>query len=49
MAVTNVELLKLGLRIRAFRKVLGQSQKDFAEQCGLDRSYFVEWNAVNVT
>jgi transcriptional regulator with XRE-family HTH domain len=40
MAVTNVELLKLGLRIRAFRKVLGRNQKDFSKQCGLDRSYF---------
>jgi len=51
MAVTNVELLKLGLRIRAFRKVLGQSQKDFAEQCGLDRSYFggVERGERNLT
>ena len=49
MAITNVELLKLGSRIRAFRKVLGRSQKDFAEQCGLDRSILVEWNAANVT
>jgi transcriptional regulator with XRE-family HTH domain len=40
MAVTNVELLKLGLRIRTFRKVLGRNQKDFSKQCGLDRSYF---------
>jgi transcriptional regulator with XRE-family HTH domain len=40
MAVTNVELLKLGLRIRAFRKGLGRNQKDFSKQCGLDRSYF---------
>jgi transcriptional regulator with XRE-family HTH domain len=40
MAVTNAELLKLGLRIRAFRKVLGRNQKDFSKQCGLDRSYF---------
>ena len=51
MAVTNVELLKLGLRIRALRKVLGRSQKDFAEQCGLDRSYFggVERGERNLT
>jgi transcriptional regulator with XRE-family HTH domain len=51
MAVTNVELLKLGLRIRAFRKVSGRSQKDFAEQCGLDRSYFggVERGERNLT
>jgi DNA-binding XRE family transcriptional regulator len=40
MAVKNVELLKLGLRIRAYRKVLGRNQKDFSKQCGLDRSYF---------
>jgi hypothetical protein len=40
MAVTNVELLKLGLRIRAFRKVLGRNQKDFSKLCGSDRSYF---------
>jgi hypothetical protein len=38
MAVTNVELLKLGLRIRAFRKALGRNQKDFSKLCGLDRS-----------
>ena len=51
MAVTNVELLKLGLRIRALRKVLGRSQKDFAKQCGLDRSYFggVERGERNLT
>jgi hypothetical protein len=40
MEVMNMELIKLGLRIKASRKVLGRSQKDFAEQCGLDRSYF---------
>jgi transcriptional regulator with XRE-family HTH domain len=40
MAVTNVELLKLGLCIRAFRKESGRNQKDFSKQCGLDRSYF---------
>jgi hypothetical protein len=49
MAITNVELLKLGLRIRAFRKVLGRNQKDFSKQCGLDRSYFGGVNAVNET
>ena len=51
MTVTNEELLKLGLRIRALRKVLGRSQKDFAEQCGLDRSYFggVERGERNLT
>jgi transcriptional regulator with XRE-family HTH domain len=48
MAVMNMELIKLGLRIRASRKILGRSQKDFAEQCGLDR-VLVEWNAANVT
>ena len=51
MAVRNVELLKLGLRIRAFRKVSGRNQKDFSKQCGLDRSYFggVERGERNVT
>jgi transcriptional regulator with XRE-family HTH domain len=47
----NMELIKLGLRIKAARKVLGQSQKDFAEQCGPDRSYFggVERGERNLT
>ena len=49
MAVTNVELLKLGLRIRAFRKVLGRNQKEFSKQCGLDSSYLAELNAANET
>jgi transcriptional regulator with XRE-family HTH domain len=40
MTVVNVELLKLGQRIRALRRVLGQNQKDFSKQCGLDKSYF---------
>jgi transcriptional regulator with XRE-family HTH domain len=40
MALTNVELLKLGLRIRASRKMSGRNQKEFSKQCGLDRSYF---------
>ena len=40
MTVMNVELLKLGLRIRASRKILGQSQKDFSSQCGIERAYF---------
>jgi transcriptional regulator with XRE-family HTH domain len=40
MPVRNVELLKLGLRIRASRKILGLNQKDFSKECGLDRSYF---------
>jgi transcriptional regulator with XRE-family HTH domain len=51
MAVMNMELIKLGFRIRASRKILGRSQKDFAEQCGLDRSYFggVERGERNLT
>jgi transcriptional regulator with XRE-family HTH domain len=51
MGVMNVELLKLGLRIRASRKMLGWSQKDFSRQCGLDRSYFggVERGERNLT
>jgi transcriptional regulator with XRE-family HTH domain len=51
MALTNVELLKLGLRIRASRKMSGRNQKDFSKQCGLDRSYFggVERGERNLT
>src|ERR1700722_18393809 len=51
MATTNVELLKLGLRIRACREVLGRNQRDFSKQCGLDRSYFggVERGERNLT
>jgi Helix-turn-helix len=51
MPVMNVELLKLGLRIRASRKMLGLNQKDFSEECGLDRSYFggVERGERNLT
>lgn len=51
MAVTNVELLKLGLRIRASRKILGQSQKEFSSQCGLDRTFIggVERGEHNLT
>ena len=51
MPVTNVELLKLGLRIKALRKVLRLNQKDFSKQCGLDRSYFggVERGERNLT
>ena len=41
MSIINVELLKLGLRIKASRKMLGRNQKEFASQCGLDRSFFV--------
>jgi transcriptional regulator with XRE-family HTH domain len=40
MAITNVELLKLGLRLKSTRKRLGQNQKDFSKHCGLDRSYY---------
>jgi transcriptional regulator with XRE-family HTH domain len=51
MPVTNKDLLKLGLRIKAIRKVLGRNQKDFSKQCGLDRSYFggVERGERNLT
>ena len=51
MPVTQEELLKLGLRIKALRKLLGQNQKDFSKQCGLDRSYFggVERGERNLT
>ena len=47
----NIELLKLGYRIRGARKVLGYSQKVFAAKCGLDRSYLggVERGERNVT
>ena len=47
----NIELLKLGYRIREARKVLGCSQKVFAVKCGLDRSYLggVERGERNVT
>jgi transcriptional regulator with XRE-family HTH domain len=40
MLITNVELLKLGFRIKALRKLLGRNQKDVFKRCGLDRSYF---------
>jgi transcriptional regulator with XRE-family HTH domain len=51
MIVMNVELLKLGRRIRALRRMLGQNQKDFSKQSGLDRSYFggVERGERNLT
>jgi transcriptional regulator with XRE-family HTH domain len=39
MPTLNVELLKLGERIKTGRKVLGRNQKDFSKQCGLDRRY----------
>ena len=40
MTVMNVELLKLGRRIRALRRMSGQNQKNFSKQCGLGRGYF---------
>jgi transcriptional regulator with XRE-family HTH domain len=40
MPLKNVELLRLGRRIKASRKLLGRNQKDFCELCGLDRRYF---------
>src|ERR1700730_11790056 len=51
MAITNVELLKLGLRIRTSRKVSGRNQKDFSKRCGINRSYFggVERGESNLT
>jgi len=51
MPVMNVELLKLGLRIRASRRMLGLNQKDFSKECGLDISYFggVERGERNLT
>jgi DNA-binding Xre family transcriptional regulator len=51
MAIIKVELLKLGLRIKAFRKILGRRQKDFCERCGLERSDFdeIERGERNVT
>ena len=51
MPLKNVELLRLGYRIRGARKVLGYSQKYFAEKCNLDRSYLggVERGERNLT
>lgn len=51
MVLKNVELLRLGYRIRETRKVLGYSQKGFAEKCNLDRSYLggVERGERNLT
>ena len=40
MANDNVELLRLGHRIQAERKIRGFSQHGFAKDCGLNRSYF---------
>ena len=51
MPLKNVELVKLGGRIRYARKLLGFSQTGFATKCGLDRSYLggVERGDRNVT
>src|SRR4029077_10054694 len=51
MAIIKVELLKLGRRIKASRKILGRKQKDFCERCGLERSHFdeIERGERNVT
>jgi transcriptional regulator with XRE-family HTH domain len=51
MPLKNVELVKLGGRIRYARKLLGFSQNGFATKCGLDRSYLggVERGDRNVT
>ena len=51
MYVMNVELLKLGWRIRASRQKLGWTQKEFSSQCGLDKGYFggVERGECNLT
>jgi transcriptional regulator with XRE-family HTH domain len=40
MATDNVELLRLGRRIKTERKNLGFSQNGFAKEHGLNRSYF---------
>ena len=47
----NVELLRLGYRIRRARKIAGYSQKGFAAKCGLNRSYLgaVERGESNAT
>ena len=51
MPLKNVELVRLGGRIRYARKLLRISQNDFATKCGLDRSHLgrVERGAQNVT
>lgn len=40
MANDNVELLRLGRRIQAERKLIGLTQNRFASDCGLNRSHF---------
>jgi transcriptional regulator with XRE-family HTH domain len=51
MPLKNVELVRLGGRIRYARKLLGFSRNEFATKCGLDKSYLgrVECGAHNVT
>jgi transcriptional regulator with XRE-family HTH domain len=51
MTIKKVELLRLGLRIKTTRKLLGRKQKEFCERCGLERSHFnaVERGESNVT
>ena len=51
MTITNVELLRLGRRIKATRKRLGRKQKEFCERCGLERTDFneIERGKRNVT
>ena len=39
MAITNVELLRLGRRTRASRKRLGRKQKQFCARCGLEINF----------
>ena len=42
MRDVRADLVELGGRIRAARKITGRSQKAFADLCHLDRSYFKE-------
>ena len=51
MPLKNVELLRLGYRIREARKVLGYGQKGFAVKCGLGWGYLgeVERGERNIT
>ena len=51
MNTPNVELLRLGGRIRRGRVALGHNQRTFAAGCGLNRTYFgaVERGERNLT
>ena len=51
MTIAKVELLRLGRRIKASRKMLGRKQKEFCERCGLERNHFdeIERGERNVT